>query len=140
VKAIPGVTASVLIGAALLSGCSEGYPTDDEGPHLNYTLSARDAIQVMAQLGNKSQSWGSYEFSVNPDCIMTIERQRWFLWRSQSQVDLKTARFDVRAIDSAFELVAWQPSQVKDQVVIEDLPRFVSQQGLWLLNYMARFC
>jgi hypothetical protein len=24
--------------------------------------------------------------------------------------------------------------------VIEDLPRFVSQQGLWLLNYMARFC
>jgi hypothetical protein len=107
---------------------------------LNYTLSARDAIQVMAQLANKSQSWGSYEFAVNPDCIMTIEQQRWFLWRSQSQVDLKTARFDVRAIDSAFELVAWQPSQVKDQVVIEDLPRFVSQQGLWLLNYMARFC
>lgn len=139
-KKIPSVIASVLIGAALISGCSEGYPTENEGLHLNHTLSVRDAIQAIAQLASESQSWGSYEFSVNPDCILTIERQSWFLWRSKSQVDLKTARFEVRAKDSAFDLVAWQPSQTEDQVVIEELPRFVSQDGLWLLNYMARFC
>jgi hypothetical protein len=140
VKTISGVFASALIGAALLSGCSEGYPTEDKGLHLNHTLSMRDAIQAMAQLASESQSWGSYEFSVNPDCLMTIDRQSWFLWRSQSQVDLKTASFDIRANDSAFDLVAWQPSQVEDQVVIEEIPRFATEQGLWLLKYMVRFC
>jgi hypothetical protein len=140
VKTISGVFASALIGAALLSGCSEGYPTEDTGLHLNHTLSVRDATQAMAQLASESQSWGSYEFSVSPDCTLTIERRRWIIWRSQSQVDLNTARFEVRANDGTFDLVAWQPSQAEEQIVIGDLPRSISQNGLWLLKYMIRFC
>jgi len=140
VKTTSGVFASVFISVALLSGCGEGYPTQDEGLNLNFALGVQDTIQAMTQLASESALWGSYEFSVSPDCTLTIERQRLFFWRSQSHVNLKTARFEVRANDGAYDLVAWHPNQAEEQTVIEQLPRFVSQDGLWLLKYMVRLC
>jgi hypothetical protein len=132
--------ALIFSGAILSAGCTEGYPKGNEEDQLTLTMDVRESLDVMNQLARETASWEIYEFSLNPDCVMTIDRQRWWGWNSLIQVDLKTVAFEVRKNGSMFDLVASRPNAVNDQVVIEALPRFVGQNGIWVLKYMARIC
>jgi type II secretory pathway component PulK len=139
VKTLHVFSAVVLAVSAVLTGCVEGYSTRD-GVQLNNAMSAEESIEALAMLAEESASQGTYAFTLNPDCVLTVQRLRWLLLKSTQQVNLREVTFDLRDNGQEFDLMASAKDLTGQQVVIEALPLLTSQHGLWLLRYMARSC
>lgn len=132
----------LLVLAATLSACSEGYSSAEGELMLRNDMGLDDALAALNRLGQDQPSDYRWDYALLPSCELEIQRRRFLSRLEPARVPLRGAVSDKRVVATGRYEVTLRPitPPARTVVVLDHMDTVDATQVEWLLDHLPRFC
>lgn len=132
----------LLLLAATLSACSDGYSNAEGELMLRNDMGLEGALAALNRLGQDQPSDYHWDYALLPNCELEIRKRRLLSRQEPIRVSLRGAESDKKAVATGRYEVTLRASNHPAQpvVVLDHMDAVDATQVEWLLDYLPRFC
>lgn len=133
----------VLVLAAGLAACADGYPSEDGALILSHDMKLEKALSAMHHLGHQRQLVYHWHYELLPGCVLRAQARRFLRSREPVSVALRRSATVVEkeADASNAHTVRVAPAgDVLGVMVLEGVNEHDAAQMKWLVDFLPRYC